>query len=188
MSTWVLYGKRTELAVRTLRGSYLPALEQSLLDQEEKTRIVDRIDELAADLERGKHENWQAAAVMQRLQRLPVLQWGELEAVERFLRKSDVANRAASLQQLSRLRRAVELGKATSLDFEETLKPVMEADDQAPNGRRMMQPLTSEAVAQVVRIAEQIADRHEIAEKTYQVDLDTLLRREIEAGLLDGAY
>ncbi len=93
-STWILFQKRTEFAIRTLRGSYIADIEQSLLDPATKSVVVKEIETLAAEMESGKYEDWQAAGVMQRLQRLPVLQWGELQAIDSFLRNR-VASRLA---------------------------------------------------------------------------------------------
>lgn len=188
VSTWVLFQQRTEFAVRTLRGSYLPALQQSWLEPAEKKAVVDRIEALASELETGQYENWQSAGVMQRLQRLPVLQWGELAAVEGYVRKSDDPQKDWSLMQLSRLRRAVELDKVTSFDFEDVLKPVLVSDDNAPSGRRMIQPLPDEGVVEVVQLAELVADRSDVPEKMFDVQIDQIIRREIETGLSEGGF
>ncbi len=188
VSTWVLFQQRTEFAIRTLRGSYIPALEQSLLDPQEKNAVVSRMEEFASELEQGKYENWQAAGVLQRMQRLPVLQWGELEAVQGFIEKSDDPQKQQSLEQLSRLRRGVELGKATSFDFEDILQPVLESDDQSPGGRRIIQPLTSEGVKIVIGRAKRFADAVNVPEQRFDVSLDSIIRREIDAGLRDGSY
>lgn len=188
VSTWVLFQKRTEFAVRTLKGSYLPQLEQSLLQPEEKLLVVRRVKELATDMERGKYEQWQAAGIMQRLQRLPVVQWGELEAVDGHIRKSEAEDRSDSLQELSRLRRGVELGKVTSFDFEDVLKPVMEADAQSSTGRRLVQPLTDELVKEVIKRAKLVSDRSEVPNKSFDVSIDEILSREIELGKNEGGF
>ncbi len=187
-STWILFQKRGELAVRTLRGSYLPSLEQSLLDPRDKNAVVRRVDQFASDLERGQYDNDQASGVMQRLQRLPVLQWGELAAVERFVEKLGGEEMENSLDQFSRLRQSVELNQATSFDFERVLKPIFVADNQSPGGRRIIEPLTAEAVREVVQRAKTMADRSSVPNERFEVSIDALVRREIEAGVRDGAY
>jgi hypothetical protein len=188
VSTWFLFQKRTEFAVRTLRGSYLPALQQSWLEPQEKKAVVARVEALVEELESGQYENWQSAGVMQRLQRLPVLQWGELAAVEGYVRKSDDPQKDRSLMQLSRLRRAVELDKVTSFDFEDVLKPVLVSDGDSPSGRRLVQPLTAEGVGEVVERATVLADRSQVPEKMFDVQIDQIVRREIETGLSEGGF
>lgn len=189
VSTWVLFQKRTEFAVRTLRDWYVPQLEQSYLEPDEKKAVIDRIETLAQEMDAGKYENWQSAAVMQRLQRLPVLQWGELSAVEIHLRQGEANDdQAEGLMQLSRLCRGVELGKVTTFDFEEVLKPVMVSDDSAESGRRMSQPLDDESVKEVIDRARKVADRSEVPDQTFDVSVDNIVRREIEAGITKGGY
>ncbi len=198
-STWILFQKRTEFAIRTLRGSYIAEIEQSLLDPVTKSAVVKEIETLAADMESGNCEDWQAAGVMQRLQRLPVLQWGELQAVDSFLQKSVAEGQADGQlieteppaladgrRQLSRLRRAVELGKSTSFEFEDVLQPVRMSD---PSGHRLIQPLTIELAREVVLRARLAADQAKIPDQDFDnVRLESIVRREIELGLREGSF
>jgi hypothetical protein len=194
-STWILFQKRTEFAIRTLRGSYIADIEQSLLDPATKSVVLKEIETLAADLERGEYEDWQAAGMMQRLQRLPVLQWGELQAIDSFLRKR-VADREANgesseeeaeeLKQLSRLRRAVELGKSTSFEFEDVLQPVRVADS---SGHQLVQPLTMELIREVVHRARLASDQADIPDQSFDnVQIESIVRREIERGASEGSF
>ena len=188
-TTWLLFQKRTEFAVRTLRGSYITDIEQSLLDLPSKTAVVKEIKELAADMERGKYEDWQSAAVMQRLQRLPVIQWGELEAIESRLEKAGGDQVPQQIQELSRLRRAVELGEVTSFDVEEVLNPVRESDPASSHGHRLIRPLTDTAVGEMVQLAKIMADRAGVPDQLFDdVNIATIVRREIEVGAREGGY
>ena len=209
-STWILFQQRTEFAIRTLRGSYIGEIEQSLLDPGTKSGVVTEIEELADDMERGKYEDWQAAGIMQRLQRLPVLQWGEIQAIESFLRsngsgadgsgadgsgadgsgdRADPESKegaADGIKQLSRLRRAVELGKLTSFDFEDVLQPVRISD---PDGSRRIRPLKTELVQEVIHRARLAADQAKIPDQVYeQVELEPIVRREIDLGASEGSF
>lgn len=194
-STWILFQKRTEFAIRTLRGSYITEIEQSLLDPDTKSEVVKEIETLASDMESGKYEDWQAAGVLQRLQRLPVLQWGELQAIDSFLRKRVADQEAAgesteeeteALKQLSRLRRAVELGKSTSFEFEDVLLPVRVSDG---SGHRLAQPLTMESVRDVVHRARLASDQAQIPDRRFdKVLIQSIVRREIERGASEGTF
>lgn len=189
-STWVLFQKRTEFAVRTIRGAYIPELEQSLLNPDEKAAILAAVGELADDMERGKYENWQSAGILQRLQRMPVIQWGELQAIESFLEKNASPDEFTSAQkQLSRLRRAVEKGRATSFDFEDVLGPVYITDPNVPAGHTLMQPLDMESVRAVIERAELIADRSDVDDALFpDVRIDAIVREQIDAGGEDGGF
>ncbi len=187
VTTWLLFQKRVPLAIRTLRSTYIPEVEQSLLDPGEKKAAVAQLEEFTADLERGKYENWQAAGVMQRLVRLPVLQWGELSAIESFIEKEFGDDAGPAIRDLSRLRRAVELDKATSIDVEDVLKPALVIDD-SPMGRRLNEKLTPDLAKDVAQRAKLVADRSDIPEKGFpDVKINVIIRRQIEAGLKEGS-
>ena len=187
VTTWLLFQKRVPLAIRTLRSTYIPEVEQSLLEPDEKKATVAQLEEFVADLERGKYENWQAAGVMQRLVRLPVLQWGELSAIEAFVQKQFGEDAELAGRNLSRLRRAVELDKATSIDFEDVLRPALVADDSVL-GRRLNEKLTRDLAEDVVQRAKLVADRSEVPQQDFPaVTIDVIVRRQIEAGLKSGS-
>lgn len=186
-STWLLFQNRTELAIRTC-DAYVINLEQSLLQQDSKRAVVEQIDALSKEMQRGKYENWQSAGIMQRLQRLPVIQWGELQAIKSVVSKSDHPNRDDQLKEVSRLQRAVELGKANSFDFEDVLNPVHVADSASPNGHRMTQKITGEHIDEVVSRAKSVADRAGVPNEMFpNVFIETIVRREIEKGANQGA-
>ena len=187
VSTWILFQKQVPLAVRTLRNTYIPAIEQSLLAPDEKKETLGQLEEFAADLERGKYENYQAGGVMTRLIRLPVLQWGELTAIESFIKKEFGEDAEVAIRDISRLRRAVELDKATSVDFEDVLKPAMVADDSTL-GRRLNDQLTREMAQDVAGRAKLVADRSEIPQKGFpEAKIHVIIRRQIEAGIRSGS-
>ena len=225
LTTWMLYGKRTELAIRTLEETYVPAVEQSLLQPEEKRAVVAQLRELTQDLKRGQFEDWQSGGVMQRLVRLPVIQWGELAAVEAWLDRGDpefwksagLTDVEEAKRQLSRLRRAIELDQATSVDLNEVLRPVLIAD-QSPLGRSLVEPRgipsadsgqsdqtgqrdrtdqptqaddggVAKGVVDVVNRAQTVADRSSVPDQRFpDVRIEAIVRRQIEAGIRDGSY
>ncbi len=188
-STWVLFQKRTELAIRTLKGAYVTELEQSLLEPETKTRVVEEIRSLIVEMEGGKYEDWQSAAIMQRLQRLPVLQWGQLQAVQSFVEKSQSEDKPTQLRELSRLERAVEIGKVTSFDFQDVLDPVLRADPGSSSGYELVRPLQPETVADVVLRAKLVADRAGVPDEDFSdVDLAKIVAKEIDEGAAVGGY
>ena len=149
VSTWVLYQKRTELAVRTLQGAYISELEQSYLEPKTKRAVVEEVRALITEMEAGAYENWQSAAIMQRLQRLPVVQWGDLQALELFITQANGSQKDEQLKELSRLEQAVADGSVTSFDFQDVLEPVHRADPESSSGFSLIQPLSSEQVAEV---------------------------------------
>ena len=186
--TWVLFQQRTEMALRTLRGNVIPQVEQGLMEPVEKKSVVNQLTSFADDLERGKYEDWQAAGVMTRLMiRVPIYQWGEVQAVEAYLNQNQDEPNAESIKQLSRLRRAAELGQANAMDFEDVLQPVRIEDSDGPTGFALKLPLDAVGVAEVVQRAKLVADRAEVPDESFEgIKLDSILRREIESGIREG--
>ena len=189
VTTWVLYQKRTELAVRTLEGAYITELEQSYLDPSTKRAVVDEVKELITEMEAGDYENWQSAAIMQRLQRLPVVQWGDLQAIELFISKGNGAEKDEQLKEISRLEQAVVDGSVTSFDFQDVLEPVHRADPKSSSGFSLILPLTAVPVAEVCLRAKLVADRAKVANRRFpKVDLAAIVRREISQGATAGGF
>ncbi|MCA9139470.1 MAG: hypothetical protein KDB00_22005 [Planctomycetales bacterium] len=186
--TWLIFQKQDVLALRSMRGSYIPAVEQSLLAPEEKARTVKLLSEFADNLQRGRYEGWQASGVMQRMSRLPVLQWGQIRRVEKFV--IDHADEFGSddATQFVRLRKGVEQNKITTLDFSHILSPVLQNEFQGEVAP-LVDTLDVGSVKTVVQNAKVAADRAEIdGSPRDDVELDTLVRRQIEAGIQKGTY
>ncbi|NND97360.1 MAG: hypothetical protein HKN47_08540 [Pirellulaceae bacterium] len=186
-TTWMLFQKRTELVIRTLRATYIPSVEQSFIQPEEKKATLKHLDQFVDDLERGKYENWQAGGVMTRLIRLPVFQWGDLAAVEAYVQNDPSGFPDNAAKEFSRLRRATELNDATSIDFDYVLESVLVRDDSL-RGQRLMDPLTVESVNDVIERAKEVADRLGVKDQQYtDIWIDKIVLREIDAGIADGS-
>lgn len=186
--TWLIFQKQDVLALRALRGSFIPAVEQSRLTPEEKTETVRLLDEFADELERGKIEGWQASGVMQRLQRLPVLQWGQLRRIEAFVDDQSEQFSDDASNQFDRLRKGVEQGDVTTIDFQHILSPVLRVTPQSDEAK-LVDPLEAKAVADVIERARLVADRSDVAKAPkFDVGIDTLVRRQIEAGIKEGSF
>ncbi|MGB7345449.1 MAG: hypothetical protein WBD20_14640 [Pirellulaceae bacterium] len=182
-TTWLLFQKRSEFAVKTLRGTYLPSIEQSLLEPEDKERTLELLEEFTKDLERGKYEDWQAGGVMTRLIRLPVMQWGDLAAVEAFVKQHPDAFPDDATMQFSRLRWTTEINKATGVDFDHVLDSVTDYNDSL-RGQQLHEPLEVQQVKQVVTRAKEVADRFEVENKRFDdVYIDEIIKRQIKAGI-----
>ena len=131
---------------------------------------------------------------MQRIQRLPVVQWGDLQAIEAFLRNPksqdlSAEDREQGQRQLSRVRRAVELDKVTSFDFQVILKPVHQASNSSRVGSELINPLQATQVLQFVDQAEALADRAGVPNEDYpDIQISVLLKREVELGVSEGGY
>ena len=93
------------------------------------------------------------------------------------------------MKQLGRIERAVEIGEVTTLDFEDLLEPVRVRDPASPTGYDLVRPLTTEKVKEVIRRAKLLADRADVPDETFNdIQIDEILRREIELGASQGGF
>ncbi|MEM6366014.1 MAG: hypothetical protein AAF745_16415 [Planctomycetota bacterium] len=186
--TWLIFQKQDVLALRSLRGNFVPAVEQSLLEPDEKARSVETLNEFADQLERKQHEGWQASGVMQRLGRLPILQWGQLRRVEAFVDNHPDDFSPTDSIQFDRIRKGVEMGEITTIDCRYILSPVLQTDGELSDPP-LKDVLDPEAVAEVVKRARAMADRVEVdAEPRNDVSIDVLVQRQVDAGIQKGGF
>lgn len=188
VTTWILFQKRTEIAARSLQG-FIPNIEQSLLEPADKARVIEQLETLIKQMQDPNYEPAQAAAIMQRIVRLPIPHWGELDAVQSYAEKNfDAEAKQNAQKQLSRARHAIETNKATVFDFVDVLEPVAVVDD-TPIGRSLKQPLKSKDVEEVIKRAELLADRAQVADELFErADMADILEREILAAKTEGGY
>ncbi len=188
VTTWILYQKRTELAVRTLQG-FVPMIEQSLLAPDDKAKVIDQFKALIQEMSAPDYSPARAAAIMQRVVRLPIPHWGELDAVESFVKVNfEGDEREQALTELSRVRRAIQTNQATVFDVIEVLEPVAVVNDMT--GSRTLKPrLTQDDVREVIVRAKVLADRAKIENRRYpRIEMSTILRQEIKAAKADGGF
>ena len=190
VSTWVLFQRRTELATRTIRDAYLPELEQSQLDPPTKKDVVAEVKQLATDLENRKYENWQSAGILQRLQRVPMLQWGRLTAVRAAYGDSEQANEEVLQrvdQNMSRLMHGIEIDRFTSFDLQDVLEPVLVADPKSPSAYSLIRPITPAAAESVFERLALLIDGAEIEDQTFETKPPVhWIQKAIQEGAAEG--
>lgn len=187
-SAWLIFQKRGDLAARTLRATIIPELEQSRLQPDEKAAVIKELTLLADDIEAEMYENWQAGGIMQRLINMPLMRWGDLQAVAAWAQTNlpeDQRDQAA--KQISRFFRAVELDRAVARDIHEILAPVATPED-ATGFVRLKGNLNQRDVDEVVLRCKLVADRAQVPDQPFDsVSLTQIVRRQIETGRREGA-
>ena len=124
---------------------------------------------------------------MTRLIRSPVFQWGDLSAIEAFVKSQPDAFEPGALTHLSRLRQAADIDKAVAIDFDYALESVLVYDDSIRR-QSLKEPLDVESVAQVVSRCKEVADRFGInGTINDDVWIDKILKRQIDAGIEKGS-
>lgn len=188
VSTWILFQKRAEIAVRTLEG-FVPVIEQSLLEPNDKADVIDQFQALIKEMSAPDYPPASAAAIMQRIVRLPIPHWGELDAIESYVEKNwEGEKRESALTDLSRVRHAVQVNHATVFDLVDVLEPVAVIDD-ATGARSLRTKLSDQEVEQVIERAGLLAARTEVEDKRFpHIRMGTILRQEIKTAKTEGGY
>ncbi|MEM9368615.1 MAG: hypothetical protein AAGD07_21695 [Planctomycetota bacterium] len=182
VTTWVLFGKRTEFAIRTLEG-VVPEIEQSRMQTEDKKEVIAQLSQLTSRMRDTDYAPAKASAVMQRIVRIPLVQWGELDAVEAFAKAGeDEAFAEEASRHLSRVRYALKTSKVTVIDINDILAPVTEPA-QSLSGHALITPLDLDAVRDTIQRADLLADRAEIDDVAFPaIGLAEILANEITIG------
>lgn len=185
---YVIFQKRGDLAVRTLRGTILPEIEQSRLDPETKRSVMERLTKLADDIESEKLEDWQAGGAMNRLVRSPLMRWGDLSAVDAWAAENLPDQEYAEFhKQVTRFQRAAELDRVVSSDIHDVLLTVTAGDPGMMLGK-LKSPLVADDVREVGLRAKLVADRGEIPDRVFEnVSLPKIVDRLIEVGIREGS-
>jgi len=187
---YIIFQKRGDLAIRTLRGTMVVELEQSRLAPEDKAAVIGRLKKLADDIESGQYENWQAGGAMNRLIRAPLLRWGDLVAVNAWATTDGnlTPEQSADVhKQITRFFRAAELDRALATDLQDILLPVTGSDPAMMLGT-LKDTLTTADVLEVGGRAKNVAMRAQIPDQTFDdVSLPEVVDQWIDTGLADGS-
>ena len=188
LAGYLIFQKRGDLAVRTLRASIIPELAQSRLDPETKQAVIEQLEMVAKDIDDKRLENWQAGGVMNRLVRSPLLRWGDLVAVDAWAEVNlPQADYDEFHKQVSRFFRAAELDRAIASDLQDLLVTVTVSDPTTALGRLKSELVEADVLEVAVR-ARIVAIRAEIPDQSFEkVSLPKIVERLIETGMSDGA-
>ncbi|MEM1228310.1 MAG: hypothetical protein AAGJ40_21680 [Planctomycetota bacterium] len=188
-TTWYLFQQRTQFAIRTLEG-YRPVIEQSYLPPEEKADVLEQLDMVKKRMQVDGFPPSKASAVMERLVRLPIPQWGEIQVISSWAVENLTGELKVTAQrQIRRLQTAIAKDLATVIDINEALEPVTTVDMRSPLGRTLNQPLSESSVLEFIDRAGLIADRCRIeSEPADPPTIAEILDKQLRAADLDGGY
>lgn len=187
-STYYLFQQRGDMALRTLDGTLVPLLEQSNMRPDDKTRVIQSIQQFVEEAKTQQFENWQVAGATQRLIRIPLLSWGDLQAIEDMIRVRESFSdqeKSDGLKAISRLMRAIELDEVTNVEMPQLFAPVSTESDNAKGYELQFDPKDSDLKA-FLEIAGKRADDADVPDRSFEVNVVVITRRQIEAGIEAG--
>ena len=80
-TAWYISGNQAERASAALRSQLIPWVELSTLAPTDKAQIIERLNELVADMDAERLEERQLTRLNFRLSGAPIFQWGVIEQV-----------------------------------------------------------------------------------------------------------
>ena len=80
-TAWYISGNQAERASAALRSQLIPWVELSTLAPTDKVQIIDRLNELVADMDAERLEERQLTRLNFRLSGAPIFQWGVVEQI-----------------------------------------------------------------------------------------------------------
>lgn len=189
VGTYFLFGKQTELAARTLRETLIPMVEQSNLAPSEKEEVLDELQLLLMQTESGQLENWQAGGTMQRLRLIPIVQWGDLDAILGMTaaRQWSEEEQEDVALQVSRVKHGVQLGLVRASDIDRILEPVTKPVDDVRD-RVLDRSVSDEKLRETVERLRLLANHADVPEQWSETtSLLEVVRDAIAAGKAEGA-
>ncbi|TWU16046.1 hypothetical protein [Allorhodopirellula heiligendammensis] len=188
VTTWILFQKRSEIAVRTLQG-FVPMIEQSLLEPHDKAKVIEQFEGLIKEIGAPDYPPTQAAAIMQRVVRLPITHWGELDAIEMYIQENfEDPDKQQAITELSRVRSAIQTNQATVFDIIDVVEPVVIVDEKTGT-RTLKSKIVPQDVRGVILRAKILADRAKIEDKRFpRIEMSTILRQEIKTAKTEGGF
>lgn len=186
--TYWLFQQRGEFAIRTAQGTLIPAIEQSRMAPDDKATTIQQLNDFVQRVKSGELDDWQAAGVMQRLVRSPLLSWGDLAYVESHILASphwSDEEKERTKRCISRVRRAAELDKITQVEMVDLFAPISEAAN-VETGYQLTLPLVDDRVREFVQRACRAADDAGVPDGNFDVQIDAIVRWHIESGIESG--
>lgn len=127
VGAYLLRGMQPKHAIASIEQQLIPWVDQSQLNDADKRRIVDRLNELLVQIERDEVSGRQLERLYHKLSENPVLQWAPLEqAIAAAEGSSDYTDAEREhLQSLSdRLLEAAGRGRISINELEFVLQPI----------------------------------------------------------------
>ncbi len=162
------------------------AVAKSTLPQDQRDRIIARIDGVATDFEGGKITLEQLSNVFESVAESPLLALGLISGVDaKFLEGSSLTaeEKSAGRRSMERFARGVAEGKITPPQLEDTILPITVADPNQPDQRRLKDTVTTEDLKTFLERAKSQADKAEIPDEPFTVNIADELDKVIDAGL-----
>lgn len=160
------------------------AVQQSQLSEDQKSRIIKRIDSLANDFDSGKLSVDQMVDVLKQIGESPLLPLGMVKAAEeKYIKPSALTaeEKAGGVRSLQRMARGVYEKKIPNSAMEEVIAPI---ETTGTNGQKQLKDkVTTEELKTFLAAAKKKADDAAIPDEAYEVDVAAEIEKAIDKAL-----
>ncbi len=160
------------------------AVQQSQLSDDQKQRIIARIDSLANDFDSGKLSVDQMVAVLKEIGESPLLPLGMVKAAEaKYIKPSALTaeEKTAGVRSLQRMARGVYEKKIPSSAMDEVITPI---STTGLNGqKKLKETVTTEELKTFLAAAKKKADDAAIPDEAFEVDVAAEIEKAIDKAL-----
>jgi len=135
-TAWYISGNQAERASAALRSQLIPWVEISALAPTDKAQIIERLNELVADMDAERLDERQLSRLNFRLSGAPIFQWGVVEQIIAAVNKNSELSSKEKEDfglETDRLLRTVQNGRLSMEQLQFATQPV--AQQEVKTGR-----------------------------------------------------
>ncbi len=168
-------------AADAARAAVRSAVQTSQLTEEQKQRVVTRIDGLAGDFESGKVSAQQVASVFEEIVQGPLLPLAMVYAAkEKYIKPSALTadEKAAGARSLERVARGVYEKKLPNSALQDLTAPISTTDVHGK--QTLKETLTTEELKAFLAAAKKKADDAGMPDEDFTVDIATEIEKAID--------
>ncbi len=182
--SWFMFSDQYPLAIKGINVQLIPWIQSSQLSEQDQTAIIADLEALVPQIESRSLNSRQLARLRNCLHDNPVLLWGAIEELQRLAQ--DVDLNETELQVMDRVVDRLLRGAAERIlsrnDIEFTLHNCSRVRDDGQS-LEVVGPLTAEQVRDFMTRAEQVVERNQIPNESYDSTPSKAFRQLLTAAL-----
>ncbi|MBU6175962.1 MAG: hypothetical protein KGQ60_19320 [Planctomycetes bacterium] len=180
----MLMGNQGKRAAMSVHEQLIPWIERSLLGQNDRQVIIDRLETLAKEMEREELTSRQLTRLALRLTESTILQWGVVEQLNQIAQSSDL--NAAEKEEFSkacdRWLHCASTGKLNMKDMEFGTQNV--CIKEHPSGRLVpREKIDADRLREFMRRITTMCDRFEVPKEEFSKSVSQVFLQVIEEAL-----
>lgn len=180
----MLMGNQGKRAAMSVHEQLIPWIERSLLGQNDRQVIIDRLEALAKEMEREELTSRQLTRLALRLTESTILQWGVVEQLNQIAQSSDMneAEKEEFSKACDRWLHCASTGKLNVKDMEFGTQNV--CIKEHPSGRLVpRETIDSDKLREFMRRVTTMCDRFEVPKEEFSKSVSQVFLQVIEEAL-----